>query len=165
MKNIFLLAVVLTVLSACSDDAVPQPDATQADSSVVAADASMEPAAIPECPKAFYSPLPDSAIHFDFPFQIARDRVYTSDADVTRRGLGIEYLESDAAQIWSRVNEAMSNAGFTPAGEVTGELQGNFSKSGVPTIFISVKPEVAGKPSNPDAKGSIWISWQLERTN
>src|SRR3546814_3451497 len=69
----------------------------------------MEPAAIPECPKAFYSPLPDSAIHFDFQFQIARDRVYTSDADVSRRGLGIEYLESDAAQIWSRVNEAMSN--------------------------------------------------------
>src|SRR3546814_8566451 len=77
MKNIFLLAVGLTVLSACSDDAVPQPDATQADASVVAADASMEPSAIPECPKAFYSPLPDSAIHFDFPFQIARDRVYT----------------------------------------------------------------------------------------
>src|SRR3546814_16752705 len=124
MKNIFLLAVVLTVLSACSDDAVPQPDATQADSSVVAADASMEPAAIPECPKAFYSPLPDSAIHFDFPFQIARDRVYTSDADVTRRGLGIEYLESDAAQIWSRVNEAMRHAGFTPGGRSAGRRGG-----------------------------------------
>src|SRR3546814_10664254 len=107
----------------------------------------------------------DSAIHFGCQVQISRDRDYTSDAYVTRRVLVIEYLESDAAQIWSRVNEAMSNSGFTPAGEVTGELQDNFSKSGVPTIFISVKPEVAGKPSNPDAKGSIWISWQLERTN
>src|SRR3546814_16484633 len=107
MKNIFLLAVVLKVLSACSDDAVPQPDATQADSSVVAADASMEPAAIPECPKAFYSPRPDSEIHFDLPFQIARDRVYTSDAEVPSRGLGIEYFESAAAQLCSPLNKDM----------------------------------------------------------
>src|SRR3546814_13660775 len=111
MKNIFLLAVVLTVLSACSDDAVPQPDATQADSSVVAADAPMEPAAIPECPKAFYSPLPDSAIHFDFAFQIARDRVDTSDADVTRRGLGNEYRESAEEPTRYGVNDAMTNEG------------------------------------------------------
>src|SRR3546814_7551714 len=164
MKNIFLLAGVLTFLSACSDGTSPQPDEeTQADSSPVAADATMEQAAITECPKALYSPLPDSAIHFDFPFQIARDRVYTSDAGVARRGLRIEYLDSDATQIWSRINEAMKSAGFTPAGEITEELKGNFSKRGIPTMFVSVNSAVAEDPSNPEAKGSTWTRSEERR--
>lgn len=114
------------------------------------------------CPPVFYSPLPDVAIVFDFPFQIARDRVYTTDSDGTRRGLTIEYLEGDSEQVWASIKKSMTEAGFRQVGDITNESKGTFSKQGKPSIYVGVTSGPIQSPTSPDTKGSIWMSWSLK---
>ncbi|SRR5690606_10014520 len=132
-------------------------------------DATTAPVQVAEAPvepcntNPFYSPLPDAAIRFDFPFRVARDRVYSSDNDTLRRGISLEYLEGDGEGRWNDVIASMQKAGFEQTNASTDSpLSGTFKKPGQPGIFVKVSPEPGKNPTGDDVKGSVWLSWTVE---
>jgi len=163
MKKRLLIAGSLLALVGCSGGgapapsqggtvASPQPQATTPVSSSASAASCAQ--------KAFYSPLPDAAIHFDFPFRVARDRVYASDGGKLRRGLSLEYTQGEAGAIWDAIMGSMQAAGYVPvAAPASGEYKATFAKSGRPGIYIAVTPDPGSNPTGADVKGSIWMSW------
>ena len=164
MKKNVLAIALLALLGGCSverpaSDAAPAPAAETA-----AAQPGAEPSATgpAQCPPAFYSPLPDPSIVFAFPFHVARDRVYTTDAGETRRGLTLEYIEGTEASTWEAIVSSLEAAGFSRAGDVTDAPKGTFSKPGFPSIYAEVTHGAVEAPTNPATQGSIWISWRTE---
>lgn len=160
MNRRFMMVGALLALAGCSNGDVAAPPTNQV--AALPPAASTEPAAAEPCAEnAFYSPLPDARIRFDFPFRIARDRVYTTEAGAPRRGLTIDYLEGDAGQVWTDIGKSMEAAGFSATGDVTG-TKGTFVKPGRPSLYVEVKPGPAEGLSGPDAKGNVWISWSVK---
>lgn len=166
VRSILATSLLAIVLAGCNSE----PAATSAQD-VAAADAGDSqtatgaPATSESCVQdvPFYSPLPDDSIHFDLPFRVARDRVYSSDDGTTRRGLSLEYLEGGAEQAWNSILEAMRAAGYEPTDTAANAPNsGNFTKSGQPSIFIKVDQDPGQHPTGDDVVGSIWMSWAVQ---
>ena len=100
-------------------------------------------------------------IHFDFPFRVARDRVYANADGAMRRGVSREYLSGSAEDVWNAVVRSMEDAGFRLA-DGGPEQKGTFAKQGTPSMYLAITPEAGANPTGPDVKGSIWISWALQ---
>lgn len=110
---------------------------------------------------SFYSPLPDDTIRFDFPFHLARDHIYTVETGAVRRRVILEYFNKDPNQVWTRLTEAMSAAGYIPKGEARGQYERSYAKQGEKDLFIALFPGPVEDAANPESVGSIRISWQL----
>src|SRR3546814_17500189 len=91
-RTILAAGLLALIVAGCAkeDAATAPPPARGADTAIAATDA-IE--ADPCVQGGFYSPLPDPAIRFQFPFRVARDRVYESDTGKHRRGLSLDYRE------------------------------------------------------------------------
>lgn len=163
-RTILVSGLMAIALAGCNDKDpnVASQDATPAATSpeqVAAAPAE------PCLESAFYSPLPDASIRFDFPFRVARDRVYASQNGTKRRGLSLEYLDGSVDQVWSSVTATMQAAGFEQVDGVPAEPNSaTFTKQGMPSIFVKVSGEPGKNPTGEDVKGDVWLSWSLEDT-
>lgn len=158
MRLKFMALPALVLVAACSGGDNQSVATGQKDPVVTKA------AESPFCPGAstFYSPLPDDTIRFKFPFHLARDRIYKVDNGAVRRGLMLEYLDGSPEQIWMQVRESLAVAGYNTAADASAGNKGAaFSKKGKPSLFANVSQGPVASPSNPEAKGTIWISWQL----
>jgi hypothetical protein len=164
MKKTTLVAGALLVLAGCSDGGAPVADHDQAASPVQAVQSvTPAPAAVPCTQDGFYSPLPDPAIRFGFPFRVARDSVYASDQGKPRRRLSLDYLEGSPEDVWNGIVRGMQAAGFEPVADAApGEYSATFSKGGQPGIFAKLTPGPGTSPTGDDVKGSIWLSWPLK---
>jgi hypothetical protein len=151
-SKLVLLFSAALLASACSGpDASPTTSATPATSASPAAAA----------PTPFYSPLPDDAVHFDFPFQLASDRYYVTDKGETRRRLVLEYLDGDATQVWNKIEQSMGKAGYQLRNKSeAGTGKGTFYKNNHP-IFVNTTGKRPGDPAHPAAVGTVWISWPV----
>ncbi|MFC3714819.1 hypothetical protein ACFONC_01430 [Luteimonas soli] len=158
-KTILVAGVLALIVAGCAkEDVATAPSPAQGADTAIAATAAIE--AEPCVQDEFYSPLPDPEIRFQFPFRVARDRVYESDNGKPRRGLSLEYLEGSADGIWDAVVASMAAAGFEQAQGVEDEpYRGTFKKGGAPSIFAKVDGEAGSNPTGTDVKGSIWLSW------
>lgn len=160
MKRHLAVAVVFLALVGCQGG-----ERTGAPEQPSAAPAVAEPAEAAPCvpTPSFYSPLPDAAIRFDFPFRIARDRVYATDSGEARRGVTLEYLAGTPEDVWSGIVQSMEKAGFHLADSAGSNLKGTFVKQGTPSMYLALTPEAGATQTGPDVLGSIWISWKLEK--
>lgn len=157
-RTILAGSLLALVVAACAKEQ-PVPAAHGAQASDTTA---MVPATGPDegCVQdGFYSPLPDPAIRFQFPFRIARDRVYDGTDGKLRRGVSIEYLEGSADDVWGKVVASMAAAGFEHASGPGDQNEGTFLKEGQPGIFAKVDGNPGTNPTGNDVKGSVWLSW------
>ncbi|WP_140909333.1 hypothetical protein [Cognatiluteimonas lumbrici] len=157
-KKILLPTLLAIALAGCGNDS-----ANQASTDAAASPASVATEQAPAAPcvdNAFYSPMPDASLRFDFPFRIARDRVYADDNGTPRRGLSLEYLEGNADEVWSSVSNTMLNAGYEQADAPSAlPYSGTFTKQDQPAIFVKVATDPVKNPTGDDVKGSVWLSW------
>jgi len=152
-SKLALLFSAALLVSACSG-----PDASPAATS---ATPTTSVAPVAEAATPFYSPLPDDAVHFDFPFQLASDRYYVTDKGETRRRLVLEYLDGDATQVWSKIQLAMGEAGYQLRNKSEADTgKGTFYKNKSP-LFIDTNGKQPADPAHPAAVGTIWVSWPV----
>lgn len=161
VKSSILAASILLLATACAGEAPPVTQAASTPDGTTAAVAGAKPS---DCPAPFYSPLPDAAIRFDFPFHLHLDRIYRPEGGELRQRVVLEYLQGDAAGAWRGVEKAMKAAGYRRVGPEPTDFRATFTKSGMRSLFIDTsggRPEV---PANPKARGTVWISWSLDGT-
>ena len=161
MKKYFVAGALLA-LAGCRGAEVPPP-ANGLEPAPAATIAAVQSSPAQSCEEnGFYTPLPDKAIRFAFPFRVARDRVYANAGGETRRGLTIEYLSGNADEVWSGIVESMKAAGFHATGTDSGQPQATFVKQGMPSVYLALTPEAGANPTGPDVLGSVWISWRID---
>lgn len=162
-------ALALVVLAACSSgDQVPAtPNAGTAEASIPAAETELphRPGGETSGRGSFYSPLPSDAIRFSFPFHIRGDRYYKVD-DVMRRGLVFEFLRGDSSVVWDMLSQDLGGAGYRAIGSPRMDPNGRkiqaFALEGAPRLTVAISDALPDDPANPEAKGQIWINWEVE---
>lgn len=110
-----------------------------------------------------YAPIP--GFNLSIPVHMRSDKIYTKKDGEVRRGVMLEYLQGDADSALSAVAKAFGDMGYLskgpPSTDGIGQIRQQFQKDGK-GLFLGVSPEPGKSPANPEAKGTIWISWQLQ---
>lgn len=113
---------------------------------------------------AFYSPFPEG-LALDMPIHFRSDRIFTKRNGETRRAVTVEYLTGSQVDAQQGVTAAMAALGYAPkdgkAARKNGVIQQAYASEGKKSFWVVIKPSAGKRPSNPDAKGTIAISWQL----
>jgi hypothetical protein len=113
---------------------------------------------------AFYSPFP-AGLALDMPIHFRSDRIVKKRNGETRRAVTFEYLTGTEVDARNGVNAAMAAAGYAPkAGrEVRNQrvVRQAYTSEGKKSFWVVISPSAGKRPSNPEAKGTIAISWQL----
>lgn len=114
---------------------------------------------------ALYSPIPGFAL--SVPVHMRTDKIYKKKGGEVRRGVMLEYLEGDTASAYQAVAAGFTALGYAgkkspaPQADKNGVIKQEFLKSGEKSVYMVISPKPGKKPSNPEAKGTVWLSWQL----
>ncbi|HLU07584.1 MAG TPA: hypothetical protein VKZ91_13585 [Woeseiaceae bacterium] len=152
MKYVLAAALAALAVAGCSD----RPNTV----------ATPETQALPEAcaDKPFYSPFPEG-LALDMPFHFRSDRIFTKRSGETRRAVTVEYLTGSQIEAQQAVIAAMAAVGYAPkAGKgarKNGVLRQAYTSEGRKSFWVVISPSAGKRPSNPEAKGTIAISWQL----
>lgn len=151
MKYVLAAAVVALAIAGCSN--APNGVTTEAQ---VPSQTCTE--------NAFYSPFP-VGLALDIPVHFRSDRIFTKKNGEIRRAVTVEYLSGNGADAQQAVNAAMAAAGYAPKpGQKSGGAavtRQAYTSEGKKSFWVVISQSPGKRPSNPDAKGAIAISWQL----
>jgi hypothetical protein len=168
MRKLILVGFIALSLAACRDGGKTEEAATEAPQAAATSEAAT-PAA-PAVVSEFKQPFPVATLPFRFHVAIDRE-VRNKKTGVMSREVGIEFLESSAADVDKSFADALQAAGYTRA---SNEAQGRafrsvFTKAGEGDILVWVRP---GAPKGdryaiqqPDAKGTIYLAWPVTPAN
>lgn len=150
MKYVFAAALVALAMTGCSKE--PKAAATtEAQSEACTGN-------------AFYSPFP-VGLALDMPVHFRSDRIVTKRNGETRRAVTVEYLTGSEVDAQQGVNAAMAAAGYAPktgqGAPKEGVIRQAYTSEGKKSFWVVISPSAGKRPSNPEAKGTIAISWQL----
>src|SRR3546814_4370853 len=66
---------------------------------------------------------------------------------------------------WGSVVDSLAAAGYRPIGSPKTESNGRkiqgFTKDGQPRLTVAISDDPTENPANPDAKGQIWVNWEV----
>jgi len=150
MKYVLATVLAALVIAGCSKE----PKA--------AAEAQMQ--AEPCIGSASYSPFPNGLV-LDMPTHFRSDRIVTKRNGEIRRAVTLEYLTGSEADARQSVDVAMAAAGYAPKASQgehkLGVIRQAYASEGKKSFWVVISPTAGKHPSNPEAKGTIAISWQL----
>ena len=171
-----LLFTALLALAACRDPGQDVQgvsegaDPSPTNASPLGTAAVQEPAPLPERKTTFASPVAGSITGFPFTYHIAVDREVTNKKTGQRsREVGVEFLDTNVADVNQNVVDQFVQAGFSAA---SSELQGKairsvYTKDGHGDVLVWVRP---GAPRGeryalqmPGAKGTIYLAYPLSK--
>lgn len=109
---------------------------------------------------AVYSRLPDPALQFDFEVRLKSDKRSRTASGKDRRGLALQYSGLSAAELWPRLDQTFSRAGYVAKGRLASESGTSkqiYSKLHAHTLTVSVPPleESSG------TSGVFWLGWDI----
>ena len=158
IRRILPALVVAFAVSACTQQSTPTAPTTTSDSQVVA-----EAKPCPEVPLG-YQPFP-AGVTPTLKYHLRNDRIYAHANGTQRRRLTLEALEGDVASAQASLADALEKGGFRAKPAKTrsdGGTQIAFTKSGLGTLYMVIKPMDPAKTSHPYAKGEISIDYPVD---
>lgn len=168
LKNLLFGAMAVILATACSgsDPEIAHSEVGSATTPSTALNTGEAPDQTNQIRSSFYSPLPNEKIRFSFPFHIRADRFYKTDEGKTRRGVVFEYLDGESDGVWDALVSDLGSSGYEPVGAPRVEANGRqiqaFIAENAPRLTVAISGGVPDAPSNPEAKGQIWINWEVE---
>lgn len=168
MRNLILVGFVALSLAACRDGGKTEEAVTAGTQATPSAEAAVPVA--PTVVSEFKEPFPVATLPFRYHVAIDRE-VRNKKTGLMAREVGIEFLESSAAEVDKSFADALQAAGYA---RTSYETQGSafrsvFTKAGEGDILVWVR---RGAPrgdryaiQQPDAKGTIYLAWPINSAN
>jgi hypothetical protein len=166
-KIVFALAIVAT-LNACRDQGQDAEAPSAQDTQPAAAATAPAPAV--ELVPALKEPLAGGVQALPFKYHVAVERDVTSrKTGKVSREVGIEFLDGTVESVDQQVEAEFKKVDYVrERGEAQGKaIRSLYKKDGSPDVLVWVRPGAPRgerfKLQMPDAKGTVYLAWEVTR--